>query len=76
MHRNKTFAAAYEGAGWVFPHQELLLHTSYSIIHRAHFPPTLVLSQLLESFLELNWLPSMDTMADERDLIKNGLLIQ
>ena len=76
MYRKETFAAAYEGAGWAFPHRELLLHTSYSIIHRAHFPPTLVSPQPLESSLELNCLPPMDTMANEWDLIKNGLLVQ
>ena len=42
----------------------------FEIIRRAHFPPTLVSSQPLESSLEPNWLPPMDTMADEWDLMK------
>ena len=42
-------------------------HQGFEIIRRAHFPPTLVSSQLLESSLEPNWLPPMDTMADEWD---------
>ena len=57
MYRKETIAAAYKGAG-------------FKIIRRAHLPPTLVSSQLLESSLEPNWLPPMDTMADEWDLIK------
>ena len=58
-----------------FSHRDLIFNTSSSclsskIIHRAHFPPTLVSSQLLESSLEPNWLPPMDTMVDEWDLMK------
>ena len=45
-------------------------HQGFEIIHRAHFSPTLVSSQILESSLEPNWLPPMDAMADEWDLIK------
>ena len=59
------------------PHRDLLLHISsscspprFEIIHRAHFPPTLVSFQFLESSLGPNWLPPMDTMADEWDLMK------
>ena len=84
MYRNKTITAAYEGAGWAFPTETChhtpplgVYHQVFEIIRRAHFPPTLVSSQLLESSLELNWLPPMDVMADEWDLIKkNGLLVQ
>ena len=39
---------------------------------RAHFPPTLVLSQLLESSLEPNWLPPADVMADEWGFVKRS----
>ena len=74
MYRKETITAAYEGAGWTFPTENYCftpsLCLSSKIIHRAHFPPTLVLSQLLESSLEPNWLPPMDTMVDEWDLMK------
>ena len=77
MHRNKTITAAYEGAGWVFPTETYYFpppphvhHQGFEIIHRAHFPPTLVSSQLLETSLEPNRLPPMDIMVDERDLMK------
>ena len=75
MYRNETITAAYEGAGWAFPTETYCFspplrvhHQGFEIIRRAHFPPTLVSSQILESSLELNWLPSMDATADEWDL--------
>ena len=77
MYRKETITAAYEGAGWAFPTETChhppplrVYHQGFEIIHRAHFPPTLVSSQPLESSLEPNWLPPMDIMADEWDLIK------
>ena len=75
MYRKETITAAYEGAGWVFFPTETyhsipplcVHHQGFEIIRCAHFPPTLVSSQLLESSLEPNWLPPMDTMTDEWD---------
>ena len=45
-------------------------HQGFEIIRHAHFPPTLVLSQLLESSLEPNWLPPADVMANEWGFVK------
>ena len=83
MYRKETTTAAYEGAGWTLPTETYCFspplrvhHQGFEIICRAHFPPTLVSSQILESSLELNWLPPMDTMADEWGLKKIRLLKQ
>ena len=72
MYRKETIAAAYEGAGWVFPSKTTIrtphIHVhnqGFEIIHRMHFPPTLIPSQLLESSLESNWIPPADVMANE-----------
>ena len=77
MYRKETITAAYEGAGWTFPTENYYFtpppcvhHQGFEIIRRAHFPPTLVSFQFLESSLGPNWLPPMDTMADEWDLMK------
>ena len=77
MYRKETIVAAYEGAGWAFPTETYrstpplrVHHQGFEIIRHVHFPPTLVSSQLLEFSLEPNWLPSMDAMANEWDLIK------
>ena len=79
MYRKETIAAAYEGAGWAFPTETYcstpplrVHHQGFEIIHRAHFPPTLVLSQLLESSLEPNWLPPTDVMANEWGFVKRS----
>ena len=79
MYRKETIAAAYEGAGWAFPTETYrstpplhVHHQGFEIIRRTHFPPTLVLSQLLESSLEPNWLPPADVMADEWGFVKRS----
>ena len=77
MYRKETIAAAYKGASWAFP-TETYHHTppvrvynqGFEIIRRAHFPPTFVSSQLLESSLEPNWLPPADVMANEWGFVK------
>ena len=79
MYRKETIATAYKGAGWAFP-TETYRHTppvcvhnqGFEIIRRAHFPPTLVSSQLLESSLEPNWPPPADVMADEWEFVKRS----
>ena len=79
MYRKETIAAAYKGAGWAFP-TETYHHTpphcvhnqGFEIICRAHFPPTLTLSQLLESSLKPNWLPPTDVMAHEWGFVKRS----
>ena len=84
MYKTETITADYEGAGWAFPTETchhpppLRVHyQGFEIIRRAHFLLLLFRLKLLESSLELNWLPPMDVMADEWDLIKkNGLLVQ
>ena len=77
MYRKETIAAAYEGAGWAFSTETycstppLCVHNQgFEIICHAHFPPTLVSSQLLESSLEPNWLPPADVMANEWGFVK------
>ena len=72
MYRSETIAAAYKGTSWAFPSKTTLrtpgicVHNQgFEIICCMHFPSTLVLSQLLESSLEPNWLPPVDVMADE-----------
>ena len=77
MYRKETIAAAYEGAGWAFSTEtyrstpSLRVHNQgFEIIRCAHFPPTLVSSQLLESSLEPNWLPPADVMANEWGFVK------
>ena len=45
-------------------------HQEFENIRCAHFLLLLFRLKLLESSLELNWLPPMDVMADEWDLIK------
>ena len=79
MYRKETIAAAYEGAGWTFSTKiyrhtppVCVHHQGFEIIRRAHFPPTLVSSQLLESSLEPNWLPPTDVMADEWEFVKRS----
>ena len=77
MYRKETIATAYEGAGWAFPTETYrsplhVHHQGFEIIRRAHFPPTLVSSQLLESSLEPNWLPPVDVMADEWGFVKRS----
>ena len=64
---------------WAFPTQTyrhtppLRVHNQgFEIIRHAHFPPTLVSSQLLESSLEPNWLPPVDVMADEWGFVKRS----
>ena len=77
MYRKETIAAAYKGADWAFPTKTYhhtppvrVHHQGFEIIHCAHFPPTLVSTQLLESSLEPNWLPPADVMADEWGFVK------
>ena len=79
MYRKETIAAAYEGASWAFPTKTYrstpplrVHHQGFEIIRCTHFPPTLVLSQLLESSLEPNWLPPVDVMADEWGFVKQS----
>ena len=79
MYRQETIAAAYKGAGWAFPSKttartpNVCVHNQgFEIIHCMHFPPTLVLSQLLELSLEPNWLPPADVMADEWGFVKRS----
>ena len=79
MYKMETIAAAYEGAGWAFPTETtrntppVRVHSQgFEIIHRMHFPPTLVPSKLLESSLEPNWLPPTDVMADEWGFVKRS----
>jgi hypothetical protein len=69
MYRKETITIAYEGAGWAFP-VETYRNTSHTYIHfqgfeilrRMHFPPTLILSQVLAESLEPNWLPPAEVM--------------
>ena len=77
MYRKETITAAYEGAGRTFPTENYCFtpplrvhHQGFEIIRRALFLLLLFLSQILESSLEPNWLPPMDVMADEWDLMK------
>ena len=79
MYKSETIAAAYKGASWAFPSETTLrtpgirVHNQgFEIICCMHFPPTLVLSQLLELSLELNWLPPADVMADEWGFVKRS----
>jgi 8-oxo-dGTP pyrophosphatase MutT (NUDIX family) len=77
MYRQETIAAAYEGAGWAFPVETYrdTPHTrvhfqGFEILRHMHFPPTLVLSQILAESLEPNWLPPAEVMADEWGFVK------
>ena len=79
MYRKETIATAYKGAGWAFPTKTYrstpplrVHHQGFEIIRCAHFPSTLVSSQLLESSLESNWLPPMDVMAGEWGFVKRS----
>ena len=79
MFRSETIATAYDGAGWAFPSETTLrtpgvhVHNQgFEIIRHMHFPPTHVPSQLLESFLEPNWLPPVDVMADKWGFVKRS----
>ena len=77
MYRKETTAAVYKGAGWVFsPPRITALHLLFVFILKVLeiFVCTFLLLlfhlNFWKSFLEPNWLPPMDTMADEWDLIK------